>query len=355
MYRKLVASIFVACVGAVSQLTAFGCDFDPYSEFIVCARSCRGEAFVNTDFLAWKACIDDLDYAVLTNTAVAAGATASGGSKFIDHGYQPGLRISGGVGDLWCGWGLTASYTYISDDQNDSVTGSEDATVHPTWVHGGLLAGDGYIYGSGQHKFRYQSFDLLWCREWDFWECYSLVPFFGVEYLSIDRNYSASFRNQASITGGQGSHSVASMSGHADYRGFGFKAGTECSYFFGSCLEFYGTASGTLTAGTRRRDTAYSTSDSVTEAVYTLNSLDGNVAECVCVPGWHLGGGFRYRNQWCGHEYMASIGYEFIQWLHAPQIKRYAGSVGPGMMVPTTSGHGSLAFHGVNLGFGVVF
>ncbi len=343
----------IASTALTTQVFALGWGHDDCCD--PCNQGCWGDVGIGVELLLWQPCIDDLDYAVTSSAAIATGSTVSGKTQFVDHDYEPGVRVTLEFPNAWCDWGLRTSYTYLSDTSRDGVSGAA-GTVHSTLMHPGfyLTTTAGMTNASSQHKFTYQTWDLLLTSDYCFCQCHEFKPFFGLEFVSIDRDIAHSVANAGAVTG-------AFFSGtarwDADYWGIGFKAGSEYAYDFNSCWQFYSKASGTLTAGEVSDSTTFTSSTGDATPGTVTTSVRYKHDECICVPGWHVGLGFRYSDCWCGYDVTASIGYEFLQWLNTPSFRRFDGAAAlalPNSMSSSATST-SLAFHGLNLGLGVTF
>ena len=329
----MVASLALTTQGFALGWNNDCCDpcFDP------CYDGCLGNIGVGVELLVWKPCIDDLDYAVTTDVAVnAPGTTAVGKSHCLEHDYSPAVRIHLSLPDVWCGWNLKSSYTYFSDKESDSVSGGA-GMVHSTIINPEHFAGP-LVSAFANHKISYQTWDLLMSYDCCLCDSHQISPFFGLEFVSMDRKINAGANDGATDV---------RLSWDGDYWGIGFKAGSDYRTPICDCWEFYSTASGTLTTGESCVDNLQ---------VPAAGSVRYKKEECVCVPGWHLGLGFNYSDCWCGQEVTASIGYEYLQWLNTPSMRRFNSDFVNGSgFNGSSNNNGSVGFHGFNFGLAVAF
>ncbi len=339
----------IASTALTTQVFAFGWDNDNCCD-PCCNQGCWGDVGVGVELLLWQPCIDDLDYAVTSSATIATGSTVSGKTRFVEHDYEPGVRITLELPNAWCDWGLRTSYTYLSDTARNSVRGAQ-GTINPTLMHPALLSATvGMIRANSEHKFTYQTWDLLLTSEYCFRQCHAFKPFFGLEFVSIDREVNFSTGSVDTVPATMGEY-AGTTRWDGDYWGIGFKAGTEYAYDFCNCWQFYTKASGTLTAGELCDETRFNAN-----AAGVTTNLTYKYDECVLVPGWHVALGFRYDDCWCGHDITASVGYEFLQWLNAPNVRRFkSNAITTSSGLASSASTGSIAFHGFNFGLGVTF
>jgi hypothetical protein len=307
---------------------------------------------VGADFIYWKPCINDLDYAItFTSDPSGAPVTAYGQYKLLNHCYEPGFRVHAAKSNVWCGWDISASYTWIwSKDSDSTIPPLPDGMVFSTLNNGALNLQAGSItLIDASHSVRYQSFDVLFHHEYNcFGPCNLLIPYWGIEGIKIDQEIH-------SETVGAFLQELATFNVDWDSEvlALGLKLGTEYQYTIKPCLKWFTNASFSIVAGNN---------DTTNRQIRTVDStvpLDADIKfkDCsgICIPGCHLMTGLSYEQDFCGMLLRARIGYEFLEWWNVPKIRRYFSADLDDIGVSTASLGSSLGFHGLFVGLDVGF
>ena len=177
------------------------CDID-------CCNPCESdcsEFYIGGEIKVWKPCFRDMHYAVnicadldadidLPNS-VDVSLCSKGKIKYVCHDFEPGFRIYGGVNNLFCNWGLEASYTRITNETSSSTCSNLDngcfalSTLHSLrWT--GLIFSDKI---KARHCFEYQSFDVLLKRPIHTDCCGTFTALVGIEGLKVDQEIKTCF------------------------------------------------------------------------------------------------------------------------------------------------------------------
>ncbi|GAB4232856.1 MAG: hypothetical protein Tsb0021_11670 [Chlamydiales bacterium] len=316
-----------------------------------CGDWCGGFE-IGADFLYWKACFD-LDYAL----ASANGAPILLSNtehqclkyRYVDNCWEPGVRGYIKKDDIWCDWALSASYTYIHPTHSDHVRVSNPGAVVPTLFHPQVAHGPlTEIHAS--LKFKYQSFDVLFAKDFCPTQCQTLTPFFGIEGLFTD------FRiNNEFVDVGPAQRRWINYDG--EYWGVGLKFGTMYDYEICDCFKLFAKGSISLLAGQQCTSNRQVIQDIPTEGPLSpVSDIAFKVDdECVAVPGWHIGVGLSYTDCWCGWDISGRIGWEFLHWQNLPFPRRFTTPGEQNIGLSTRANHHTLGFQGLFAGLSVGF
>ncbi|NGX42947.1 MAG: hypothetical protein K940chlam7_01236, partial [Chlamydiae bacterium] len=137
---------------------------------------------IGIDFLWWKPCVDDLDYAT-------EGVTASNFKvKHICPKWEPGVRIMFSKPDVFCGWDLNLSGSYIQSTDSASVSRDDSIIGNLLFVSEPTEEFEGFFDSAkGRWETDYFEWDVLFSYDMPFASCHSFKPFFGVTGLVLDQ------------------------------------------------------------------------------------------------------------------------------------------------------------------------
>ncbi len=313
-----------------------------------CVCWCSGFE-VGADFIYWKPCLNDLDYAIKFDTDPNTSNTTSKGSyENLDHGFEPGFRVYGLKKDILCGWDVWGSYTWLWAKTSESVVlPVPSGMIFSTLDHAGLDIG-GMTQIDANHTFRYQSFDVLFRYEFKcFGPCNSLIPFWGIEGIKINQDTD-------SFAVGEFVEDAATYKVRWDSEvlALGLKIGTEYRYTICNGIKWFTNASLSVVGG--NNDTVNTQRRVTTGSFPTDVKVTFKDCTDICIPGCHLMAGLSYEKDWCGMVLRARIGYEFLEWWNVPRIRRFFDS-GDEIGVSTGSLGSNLALHGLFVGLDVGF
>jgi len=360
MLNEIVKRIMFA-VGAIGMITMAPvsadcytcdpCDYDPcggiFCDWCLCRCLC-GKSDFGVDFIFWKPCINDLQYAFDNDIVPALDTTSTGRYKEICHSFEPGFRAHFTKEDLWCNdWDFWGSYTYLRATGSDGGRNQFDNALQSTLLSNllGEFEFTGPSFVTATHTLNYQTFDLLLAKKYCPCACHNFTPFFGVEWMSADQSLNHDLLDSS------GEHYRFLWS--ADFWGVGWKFGTLYEVCVCDCVDVFVKGSGTLLAGKH-------------ESVNNQQELRSNPAnnttwkfkydECICVPGWYIAAGANYHRCFCGYEVTGRLGYEFINWVGMPTPPRLYGKAlledFASATSPTTA---IIGFHGLFAGLTVTF
>ena len=310
-----------------------------------CADWCSGFE-IGADFIYWKPCIDDLDYAIQFDTPITViTGTSTGSYKFVDPSWEPGVRAYVSIEDIWCGWDLVGSYTWINVHKRSGVSGAASGTLFSTLFNPVVVTADaaGFSDLASRYRLNYQTFDVLLASECCLCD-HLFKPFFGITGVFLDQKIDAS---GTEITTGF----ADTLDWHSDYWGIGLRVGSEYKYTFCDGFGFFACASGAIVAG--ESDT---TRAEVSNAAVTPEGLSfDRDRQCQFLNGYHFAGGFLYEDCWCNWDFALRFGYEFVKWTNVTNLRRFTSAATAQVGTSASSNTTTLGFHGIFAGLSVSF
>lgn len=320
------------------------CYVDPCSDTCnPCADWCSGFE-IGADFIWWKPCIDNLDYAVQFTADFTPPVTATGSYRHVHPNWEPGVRAYIAVEDIWGGLDLIGSYTWIKVQKHSNSTTTVAGTLFSTQFNPAIItAGEGFTALSSKYKLNYQTFDVLLASECCLCE-HVFIPFFGITGVFLDQNIDSDGTTAVTAL-------VSQLRWRSDYWGIGLKVGSEYKYTFCDGFGFFACASGSIVAGevdTTRTETADATGTPVTP---TLNNDD----ECHFLNGYHIAAGFLYEDCWCNWDFALRLGYEFVKWHNVSTLRRFTSTAVPQVATSGSPYTTTLGFHGLFAGLSISF
>ncbi len=310
-----------------SSLSADDCC--PTSE---CFDPCGGWS-VGVDFLYWNVCKNNPDYAVTIQTGVVDDLDFT--YHFAGYGWEPGFRVYAGKENVFCGWDLAASYSYIYASGQDRVD-NENMTIVVTT---GVFLGD-VAAVTAKNSLNYQTFEVLMGYDYCFCQCQTIKPFFGIQGLRLEQN----FDQFSEFLQAPNNNKVI---WNSDYKALGLELGSLYSYNLDCGVGLFTRASASLVAGTNDGVLFEETSQGMTVTTEEFKLETG-----LCTPGMHLQVGLNYDHCWCEKELSFHVGYEFTHWWNVGQAPRFADRNIPSS---TNLNNGHLMMHGLFVGMDVGF
>jgi hypothetical protein len=269
--------------------------------------------------------------------------------------WEPGVRIYLELPDLFCGWDLSASYTYLKSGDHASQEfddpGPEDGIISPL-LYTGLAPFDGIInfeFGDQHWDLYYNEWDVLLSYDICCGGCHHFTPFFGVAGIVLDQELTAEFENTS-----EGAISAYDFEWKSDYWGVGLRAGAAYQFDLNCGLSIYANSHATLLAGEANSKSEHFFEDLSAEADGGIEFKDDDC--CHFVPGYHIAAGLAYAGCWCDWEIGARLGYEFIYWHNIPNHRVFFGGDSVAEASHSTSPHTrSIALHGLVAGVSLTF
>lgn len=329
--------------------------------------------FFGADFLFWTTYETNLDYAVdgapdleSPEEIISIGGLGPGKMHFMDYDWDTGYRIVLGYRFGCDGWDGRAVYTYFHNKAHGRAKGkdlsgqqrSDLQLLEATLLNAQAKVTVDAEEAHADKSLDYDLLDVLFSRPFCLGKTVISRPFFGVRALWLNQTLRAKYEG-----GGISSEASSQLSSDinprkvkwgSDWAGAGLHAGMETNVHLGNCFSLYGTFGGTILAGrnnSRNKQTGFQESDSSDENLRLV--LDIKEKEWTAMPGFNLATGLTWETQWCDYCFLFNAGYEFFQWIHTPQIRRYSAE--KESVSSTGANSGSLLIHGATLNASVYF
>jgi hypothetical protein len=335
---------------------------DCYSCDPCCDPCSLGGFEVGVDFIYWKPCFDNTEWAVreYSTTGTTTPVTSEYNSSYqgICPSWEPGVRVRVAKRDIFCDWTLSGSYTWIHSTDNSSVHAggvngtSSDFVTSPLFAPG--IANNfssttdlvTFTDGAATWKSNYQTWDVLLSYDFNCNRCSVFTPFFGVEGLILSQQLDAEFNyyNEASgnVSGSSNGSSGQTISGSgqglvdeaawvnwkSSYFGVGLKLGTDYVFNLFDCLKLFARASGSIVIGNNDSHShqGYKYGNGTGAATFqTLGKYKDDDC-CLIVPGYNIALGVQYDSCWCGTDVALRLGWEFVQWFNVANPRSYGSN-----------------------------
>ncbi|GAB4232851.1 MAG: hypothetical protein Tsb0021_11660 [Chlamydiales bacterium] len=329
---------FMESQAAIDFYSCEECIYDPLERF--CCPCLNNDFVLSADFLLWKLCQNDRDYAISSNNTISASGTQNLRYQFLDPSWEPGVRGCIKKINFWCGWDLSGSYTYIHPTESSEISSTIPGSITSTLFSSHFNL-DNLLSAKANMKLEYSSFDVLFSRDFTLSDCHTLTPFIGMEGLFTEERLSSKIRNE---------EETASLNWKSDYWGAGLKIGTTYFYNLSQCFSLFAKGSLSLIYGEVCSENRQSiVSEEINSELKYKSDRMGN-----CMPGWHLASGLSYEQILCGCSVHWRLGYEFVQWANFPNLRRYT-TQGVSNLGISTSSHTRFGFQGLLAGVKVKF
>lgn len=310
---------------------------------------------LGVEFLYVKPCVSQEECAFFSNGFEVGGdcnSSTKGSYKSWDFDWEPAFRVFLGTCDIFCGFDIAASYTYLDFKSSKSfqLTEVDDGQlISPIFVTSPLNI-ENFLDLKTSNRIRYQDFDALLKKPCCINCCHTVVPFFGLAALNIDQKVRASGHGTIDDT-------KASVKHSSHFSGVGLKMGLTYFYECFSCLDLYSHFSGSIVYGHEKSrlkqfviSEDFGGNGDLCESDYKTKS-----SSCSFVPGFTLGLGIQYSSclynccDPCGRSLPLSLylGYEFVEWFNLWQYRRNEEAVSNGI---TAARRGTIGFHGAVAG-----
>ncbi len=288
---------------------------------------------VGVDFLYWNVCKNNPNYAVTIETGVVD--VLDNTYHYATYGWEPGFRVYAGKENVFCGWDLSASYTYMYASGHDRVENENTTFVVTTGIFQNNVAA-----ATAKNTLNYQTFEVLLGYDYCFCQCQTIKPFFGIQGVRLEQNFDQLSEFFQAPT-------INKVIWNSDYKALGLELGSIYSYNLDCGLGLFTRASVSFVAGTSDDLVFEETSGGV-----SIFRRDIKSETSLCTPGMHLQLGLNYDHCWCERVFNFHIGYEFTNWWNVAQIREYAVPV---FFASTSGNDGHLMMHGLFLGMDVGF
>lgn len=353
-FNKWVKATVVALALAVPSLSqaAYYNSCDPCNPCDPCPSFCDMDFTFGADFIYWKPCVDELNYAYSVSPVTTGSTTVDTGTY---HGvcpqWDPGFRVYLGVPGLCYDFDLTASYTWLYSGDNDSVLVAAPLFISPIRLN--PLLGDftdTWEAADARFSMHYNEWDVLFSYRIACNPCHTFIPHFGVAGIVVNSSFGGSYFHAA----GFDDLDFAVWGSRSDYWGVGLRVGSDYEYRFSRCLKAFARAQASLLAGESKN--TYATTADITE-IGTISFITADDHSCChMVPGYHIAVGVQYDDKMCDMDVFFRIGYEFLNYWNMPNARTYVGQEGLVSQGLATSGNiRNLGFQGLFVGGGVSF
>lgn len=297
-------------------------------------RGCCWE--MDLDYLYWKACVNDLDYAGVRTTS---GTLKKAKFKSLCPDWESGVRIRFMRPFCWCDWGISLSYTYM--DSEDSERVCEVGAISAPPVHQAITAEMSlFDEARGDWELCYHEGDLLLHYDICCSDCHRFVPYFGVAGIYVDQDFEVDYF--------KGEDCLCTFEWESDYWGVGFRLGNEYQYRYSQCLGFFVNGSCSILAG---EADDHNISDEV--GICKIEIDDDRC--CRCVTGCHIGAGLLWEACICNYDFALRFGYEFLSWHGLPRHRDWTGDDAELEITHSSSHSRNLCFHGLFAGVSLCF
>lgn len=360
--KQIAIGLAALCATSMpSAVTADDCCWD-YD----CNSVCDWEWYVGADYLYWKPCQNNLDYAAVSTTSDFDYTL-----KHVCPEWESGYRIYLGAYQP-NGLGIKGVYTHLkaSADSEVSVT---NLNIQPTHMY--PLFND-IVNLDGEFIFAYDAASAYWdsdykdwfigaTYQWEMDNCNSLSAYIGVAGLNYEEHFNSLFRiYNISEEEQEGSSLFADYS--LDFKGAGLRLGTFYHSTICDCFGAYFNVNGSILVG-----------DACSEAYFGAILENGEVDDpefrfdddgcCAFVPGYQLGLGLTYDTCICNVDVIFKIGYEFVAWHNLPSYRFFVEGLSPlfdedaeenvllGIGTSNVTSSRTVAYHGLTAGVALKF
>jgi hypothetical protein len=302
---KAIAGLFCAAITTVSA-----------------AELCDLGLTIGGDALYWSPCVNNMHYAA---SAVSPFTNEENEVKyhFIDCEWDPGFRVYLIKEDLLGWFDLQLTYTNFSTEKKTgvSVNGTEDL-ISLTWPTPFPSTYGKYV--TADWELDYQRFEATAGYKIEFGRCcgFSLIPFSGLDFLSMDQKRAELIQNQIPRANSADATpplptAIDTMKRSVDYCGLGPMAGMGYHYNFFEGLSTFGRVSGSLLVGEAKiKERFVSVSEGAEPA--TVTNQQKYKDDCFCIPGVQIQTGIAYHTCFCNIDFLLRVGYEYVSWINAP-------------------------------------
>jgi hypothetical protein len=305
-------------------LVALGLSAPAFADSTVLVPSQHGGFKVGIDALYLRPTSSGLDYA--TSLTFPTGFVSPGGferNATVDPSYDWGVYAQIGYLFPCTGNDLTLSYTYLSNDNSDSIvaptpisavtTGSAGIAILPLSV----LSGVEYGAAAGKAQFTLNVVDLDGGQRFTTGS-YDMRMFAGLRYANIDttvKTFGSPF--PVGVGGGVNTTSTGYQEFKSQFRGLGPRIGVDARYCLSSGFGVDADLSTALLAG-RTDSHYYATTVTTTTPVNTLEVKNGSNNRLIPVLEAKLGVDYTYiMDCRCKSSLVFEVGYQTTNYFNA--------------------------------------
>lgn len=300
-----------------------------------------GNLELGGSFLLWKACVDDLDFA-------AELREDQFDYKDLCAAWDPGYRFWAVKPDLYEGWDIQGSYTYLRSTANKEIL-SEENNIYPTLFHPALFDALSFR-AEGHYVSQYNAWDVLAAYPLDCLDpVFQVSPFFGVAGIYLTQTLNAEY--EGPVVGG----ALATYRTYWDSAlwGAGLKTGIDCVLQAGPKSYFFGNASALLLGCEARRGRNLQTI-ATGPGLVQVRFDDGD--RCLIVPGYQIAVGASLDASFCNVVMGLHLGFEMTRYYNVPNARRFMGDqLTTQAALSTSSNIRTFGFQGIVAGGDILF
>ena len=376
-------------MGNITHLAA-----EIYSDCAICGDSCYCDIPENPppcwfdwglELLYWKPCVDDLDFAIKTKSEKPNQSTG----KYLNVclNSEAGVRARISRDDLFCGWGLQASYAFIyTEDKTKTDVNINPIVDNPTdkkkeeekkeekkvpynrfstLLHPKLFE-DPWDSISGKYSIHYHAWDAMVMHQLDYYRCHLFTPFAGVSGVFLDQQFKSKLKIYKENKDGKKSPTIQDkgfVKWDSDLIGVGLKFGAEYLFKVDSSLSLFSKASFEILASHVNTLNKQQVRLDVQSKDPIISGMQFRDPDCWrLVDGCHFQLGAIYAHDVFGCGSVLRFGYEFVKYYNVPNPRRFfqfqdAESQNSDEMMSrsTPTNTSTLGFHGIFIGMDVKF
>lgn len=302
-FKSKIAALVIGLAGFTSAAQADCWDS---------CNDCCMEIEVGADWLYWTACISDQHFA--WEEVPVSGNGTGYHTHYMCHDWDSGVRVWGGIKNLWNDFNGYLIYTYIKPEAEGLATNSAGvffSNPNPLTVYEGQRI-------TSNWEMEYQSLDAILSYSIDVTRnpCLDIEAFSGLTWVSMDQKRTDSIYDNFE----QENEEFTVWDRKVDVSAIGPTFGINTSLRVCDCFNVFGTIQTSLVVGESKINDGLLASEFEEEDEnYEWTAKD----ECCCFPGLHLLAGVSYDLSLCDWTVGLRLGWEYVQWINAPSFPWY--------------------------------
>ncbi len=325
---------------------------DNFSRWDCCSKGCHLSPaqpccddcgfFAGGDFLWWKACSSDHDFAVDTDINPSGGPQVDGKEYHVDFDWDSGFRATLGYRLGYDGWDVRAVYTYFHNSGDRSISNKDGLELGSTIATPSIRTGrDHFEKATAKINLDFDLLDFVASRPFCISKTMIMRPYFGPRALILSQKEKYHYDDVS--TGNELD---------IDWRGrteaAGLLAGVEWNMHLCDGFSLYANSAGSVLATWNNHGTIHQVSKGFDDSDFKIK---GSV-DCAGIPAYHIAAGFNWETQICDWCFDLNLGYEFNHWFNLPEPRRFHDAESD---ASASSGSREMLLHGVTLNANVYF
>lgn len=286
---------------------------------------CCMEIEIGADWLYWTSCISDQHFAYQASPPSQSPSGAQFNTHYLCHDWDSGVRVWGGIKNIWNDFNGYLIYTYIKPKAEGLATVSgldELAFSNSVSVSLDTSLGDRV---ESKWEMEYQSLDAVLSYSIDVTRnpCLQIEAFSGLTWVSMTQDRVDTLYDNFGEVG----EDVVYWNRNVDVNAIGPTFGINSLLRVCDCFNIFGTIQTSLVVGeskTKEYLDEIVASEEQPPGFYNWTAKD----ECFCFPGLHLLAGVSYDLCVCDWTFGLRLGWEYVQWINAPSFPWYESSGG---------------------------